>query len=143
MHASFSSLVNLLREKNQGLNSLQRKSDETAEPPAKRRKADDQDPAQDNVSCSEENNILSQFEKQYSTTDQGCSEINSSLARIINSLLKEKADDEKLSDIRKRYGKPKNCDRLPKQRLILKFGIIFQREQEQRISSSKRHKSRW
>ena len=51
--------------------------------------------------------ILSQLEKQYSTMDQEGPEINTRPARIINNnLLKEKADDEKVNDIRKCYGKP-------------------------------------
>ena len=76
-------------------------SDETTEPPA----------AQDNASCCEENNILSQLEKRYYTTDQEGPEIKASLATIMNSLLKEKADDEKLTDIRKRYDKSKHEQR--------------------------------
>ena len=81
-------------------------SDETTEPPDNRRKITSL------VAKRIENNILSQLKKQYSTTDQEGPEINAGPARVIYNLLKEKADNEKLNDIMKRSGKPKNSDAL-------------------------------
>lgn len=108
MNTGFSSLGVLIKNQDQADEmSSDSEIDEhndsaSTEPPAaKRQKADDSQ----NSPC-EEHDILSNLAKQYSTTDQEGPGINTSLADIVKNLLTEKADDDKLTELRKRYGKP-------------------------------------
>ncbi|EDO37031.1 predicted protein [Nematostella vectensis] len=77
-------------------------------------KADDSQ----NSAC-EEQDILKNLAKQYSTTVQEIPEINARLADIAKNLLTEKVDDDKLTELRKRYGKPKNCEALTETKVNL------------------------
>lgn len=73
----------------------------TNEPPAKKTKADD-----------ETKSILQNLEENYKASDMEGPEINSSLAKIISTMIEEKSDDEKINELRKRYLQPKNCELL-------------------------------
>ena len=63
--------------------------------------------------------ILSQLEKELNVFEQDDAEINENLAVIVQKLLKEKREEDKLNEIKKRYLRPKNCKTLAETRVNL------------------------
>ena len=53
--------------------------------------------------------IIGQVEKDSDLTEHKRAEININLAAIVSKLLKEKIEEDKLTEIKKRYPAPKNC----------------------------------
>ena len=60
--------------------------------------------------------MLGQLEKDFDLAHKG-EEIDTNLAAIVSKLLKEKTEEDKLTEIKKRYPAPKNCDRLAETRV--------------------------
>ena len=63
--------------------------------------------------------ILGQLEKAFGLAEQTGVEINTNLAAIVSKLLKEKTEEDKLTEIKKRYPAPKNCEKLAETRVNL------------------------
>lgn len=61
----------------------------------------------------------SQLEKEFNVSKQDGAELHWNLAAIVQKLLKEKAEEDKLNEIKKRYLRPKNCDTLSETRVNL------------------------
>ena len=127
MNKGFSSLNQLLQAKNDDAKgddnaSALSESDDTdggsdiepEEPAPKKQKTDD------NTVLSKDNSaILSQLEKEFNVSEQDGAEINENLAVIVQKLLKEKPEEDKLNEIKKRYLRPKNCATLAETRVNL------------------------
>ena len=65
--------------------------------------------------------ILGQLEKDFDLAEHQGAEINTNLAAIVSKLLKEKTEEDKLTEIKKRYPAPKNCERLAETRVNLQI----------------------
>ncbi|XP_022786087.1 uncharacterized protein LOC111326371 [Stylophora pistillata] len=83
------------------------------EPAAKRPKSDDAGQSTENEL------ILGQLEKDFDSAEHKGAEINTNLAAIVSKLLKEKSEEDKLTEIKKRYPASKNCEGLAETRINL------------------------
>ena len=52
--------------------------------------------------------ILNKLEKEFNVSEQDGAEIHWNLATIVQKLLKDKPEEDKLNEIKKRYLRPKN-----------------------------------
>ena len=95
------------------LSSVDSEVSEVEEPAAKRPKSDEAGQSTENEL------ILGQLEKDFDLAEHKVAEINTNLAAIVSKLLKEKTEEDKLTEIEKRYPAPKNCDRLAETRVNL------------------------
>ena len=86
---------------------------EVEEPAAKRPKSDEAGQSAENEL------ILGQLEKDFDLAEHKGAEINTNLAAIVSKLLKEKTEEDKLTEIKKRNPAPKNCERLAETRVNL------------------------
>ena len=67
--------------------------------------------ADDAVVMSKDNSdILNKLEKEFNVSEQDGAEIHWNLATIVQKLLKDKPEEDKLNEIKKRYLRPKNCN---------------------------------
>ena len=83
-------------------------------PLAKKQKTDD------GVVLSKDNSdILNKLEKEFNVSEQDGAEIHGNLATIVQKLLKDKPEEDKLTEIKKRYLRPKNCEMLAETRVNL------------------------
>ena len=74
----------------------------------------------DGVILSKDNSdILNKLEKEFNVSEQGGAEIQGNLATIVQKLLKDKPEEDKLNETKKRYLRPKNCEMLPESRVNL------------------------
>ena len=90
-------------------------SDIAPEEPARKKQKTD-----NSMVLSKDNSaILSQLEKEFNVSEQDGAEINENLAVIVQKLLKEKPEEDKLNEIKKRYLRPKNCKTLAETRVNL------------------------
>ena len=90
-------------------------SDIAPEEPARKKQKTD-----NSMVLSKDNSaILSQLEKEFNVSEQDGAEINENLAVIVQKLLKEKPEEDKLDEIKKRYLRPKNCKTLAETRVNL------------------------
>ena len=87
------------------LNSTNSDASEVEEPAAKKPKSDEAGQSTENEL------ILGQLEKDFDLKEHQGAEINTNLAAIVSKLLKEKTEEDKLTEIKKRYPAPKNCER--------------------------------
>ena len=95
------------------LSSADSDTSEVEEPAAKRPKSDEAGQSTENEL------ILGQLEKDFDFAEHKGAEINPNLAAIVSKLLKEKTEEDKLTEIKKRYPAPKNCERLAETRVNL------------------------
>ena len=86
---------------------------EEEEPAAKRPKSDEAGQSTENEL------ILGQLEKDFDLAEHKGAAINTNLAAIVSKLLKEKTEEDKLTEIKKRYPAPKNCESLAETRVNL------------------------
>ena len=86
------------------LSSADSDTSEVEEPAAKRPKSDEAGQSTENEL------ILGQLEKDFDFAEHKGAEINPNLAAIVSKLLKEKNEEDKLTEIKKRYPAPKNCE---------------------------------
>ena len=129
MNKGFNNLGELLKAKKDGecandtseVNSDSESEDrgsgadlEADEPARKKQKTDD-----DTVLSKDNSDILDKLEKDFNVSEQDGAEINGNLATIVQKLLKDKPEEDKLNETKKRYLKPKNCDMLAETRVNL------------------------
>ena len=87
---------------------------EPEEPARKKQKTDD------GIALPKDNSdILNKLEKEFNVSEQDGAEIHGNLAAIVQKLLKDKPEEDKLNEIKKRYLRPKNCDMLAETRVNL------------------------
>ena len=87
---------------------------EPEEPARKKQKTDD------GIALPKDNSdILNKVEKEFNVSEQDGAEIHGNLAAIVQKLLKDKPEEDKLNEIKKRYLRPKNCDMLAETRVNL------------------------
>ena len=86
---------------------------EVEEPAAKRPKSDEAGQSTENEL------ILGQLQKEFDLAEHKGAEINANLAAIVSKLLKEETEEDKLTEIKKRYPGPRNCERLAETRVNL------------------------
>ena len=128
MNKGFSNLGDLLKAKNDAAceNNASVASDsesddrgggsdiEPEEPARKKQKTDD------GIALPKDNSdILNKLEKEFNVSEQDGAEIHGNLAAIVQKLLKDKPEEDKLNEIKKRYLRPKNCDMLAETRVNL------------------------
>ncbi|CAH3029299.1 unnamed protein product, partial [Porites evermanni] len=128
MNKGFSNLGDLLKAKNAAAceNNASVASDsesddrgggsdiEPEEPARKKQKTDD------GIALPKDNSdILNKLEKEFNVSEQDGAEIHGNLAAIVQKLLKDKPEEDKLNEIKKRYLRPKNCDMLAETRVNL------------------------
>ena len=128
MNKGFSNLGDLLKAKNDAAceNNASVASDsesddrgghsdiEPEEPARKKQKTDD------GIALPKDNSdILNKLEKEFNVSEQDGAEIHENLAAIVQKLLKDKPEEDKLNEIKKRYLRPKNCDMLAETRVNL------------------------
>lgn len=128
MNKGFSSLGALLKVKNdaKGDDNAPEFSDpesddhdsgsdkESEEPARKKQKTDD------GVVLSKDNSdILNKLEKEFNVSEQDGADIHGNLANIVQKLLKDKPEEDKLNEVKKRYLRPKNCEMLAETRVNL------------------------
>ena len=128
MNKGFSSLGALLKVKNdaKGDDNAPEFSDpesddhdsgsdkESEEPARKKQKTDD------GVVLSKDNSdILNKLEKEFNVSEQDGADIHGNLANIVQKLLKDKPEEDKLNEVKKRYLRPKNCEMLAETRINL------------------------
>ena len=128
MNKGFSNLGDLLKAKNDAAceNNASVASDsesddrgggsdiEPEEPARKKQKTDD------GIALPKDNSdILNKLEKEFNVSEQDGAEIHGNLATIVQKLLKDKPEEDKLNEIKKRYLRPKNCALLAETRVNL------------------------
>ena len=87
---------------------------ESEEPAHKKQKTDDR------VILSKDNSdILNKLEKEFNVSEQDGAEIHGNLATIVQKVLKDKPEEDKLTEIKNRYLRPKNCEMLAETRVNL------------------------
>ena len=59
------------------------------------------------------------MKKDFDLAEHKGAEINTNLAAIVSKLLKEKTEEDKLTEIKKRFPAPKTCERLAETRVNL------------------------
>ena len=90
-------------------------SDKDSEEPARKKQKTD-----DAVVLSKDNSdILNKLEKEFNVSEQDGAEIHGNLATIVQKLLKDKPEEDKVNEIKKRYLRPKNCEMMAETRVNL------------------------
>ena len=95
------------------LSSADSEVSEVEEPAAKRPKSDEAGQSTGNEL------ILGQLENDFDLAEHKEAEINTILAAIVSKILKEKTEEDKLTEIKKLYAASKNCERLTETRVSL------------------------
>ena len=126
MNKGFSSLSALLKAKNDAksvdnapaisdsdTDDHDSDSDKESEELARKKQKTD-----DGVVLSKDNSdILNKLEKEFNVSEQDGTEIHGNLATIVQKLLKYKPEEDKLTEIKKRYLRPQNCETLAETRI--------------------------
>ena len=110
---------------------------EPEEPARKKQKTDD------GIALPKDNSdILNKLEKEFNVSEQDGAEIHGNLAAIVQKLLKDKPEEDKLNEIKKRYLRPKNCDMLAETRVNLPiWNNLSERARTSGILNSRRCKN--